>query len=83
MSFCRAWLTRVDGVTLNDWDNEKDIEKLAELSGLQRVGVIYTDLLQQTDREKGIAVCKRHADSYYLSSLEVCCSPLRCGKSID
>lgn len=68
-------------MTLNEWENEKEIEKLAELAGLQRVGVIYTDLLQQTDPEKGIAVCKRHADSYYLSSLEVCPHCLAVGGS--
>nr|OQO28446.1 Nuclear protein localization protein 4 [Rachicladosporium sp. CCFEE 5018] len=59
-----------DGVTLNDWENEAAIDLLASQCGLQRVGVVYTDLLQPEDPEK-TAVCKRHIDSYFLSSLEI------------
>ena len=61
-----------DGVTLTEWENEAAVDKLAEFSGLQRVGIIFTDLLAPANSEQGAAVCKRHVDSYFLSSLEVC-----------
>lgn len=61
-----------DGVTLNDWDNEAAIDQVAELCGLQRIGVVFTDLTPPEDPSAGAAICKRHVDSYFLSSLEVC-----------
>lgn len=61
-----------DGVTMTEWENEAAVDKLAEFSGLQRVGIIFTDLLAPDSPEQGTAVCKRHVDSYFLSSLEVC-----------
>ncbi|GAA5975266.1 hypothetical protein JCM5350_000215 [Sporobolomyces pararoseus] len=67
-----------DGITVGfPWEEESKVEALAQAcgNGLEIVGIVYTDLTQDLSTEEskklGKVVAKRHANSFFLSSLEV------------
>lgn len=64
----------LDGLRLGlPWEDQGKIESLAQMTGLQVVGMVFTDLTPDEDPEKakfGKVQPKRHAESYFLSSLE-------------
>lgn len=64
----------LDGLRLGlPWEDESKMESLAGMCGLRVVGMIYTDLTPDEDQERsklGKVQGKRHAESFFLSSLE-------------
>lgn len=63
-----------DGLTMDMEQVRKEmaqVDKLAEAMGLLRIGLIFTDLTD-CGAGDGSVFCKRHKDSFFLSSLEVC-----------
>lgn len=59
-----------DGIILQKWDDEPKVLELINRLGLQPVGIVFTDL---TDAGKGdgSVICKRHQNSFFLSSMEL------------
>jgi nuclear protein localization family protein 4 len=55
-------------VDMND-PQDALIEEFASLLGLNRIGIIYSDLLDD-GTGTGNVICKRHGESYFLSSGE-------------
>jgi nuclear protein localization family protein 4 len=64
----------VDGIDVGiPWEDAPRIQALAAMAGLKVLGLIYTDLTPDPDPEaqrEGKVICKRHKDSFFLSSLE-------------
>ncbi|ODV89671.1 hypothetical protein CANCADRAFT_142508 [Tortispora caseinolytica NRRL Y-17796] len=61
-----------DGLQLTlPWDDEDRINHIASECGLVPLGAIFTDLTDAGNGD-GSVICRRHANSYFLSSLEVC-----------
>uniref|UniRef100_A0A1E5R879 Nuclear protein localization protein 4 n=1 Tax=Hanseniaspora osmophila TaxID=56408 RepID=A0A1E5R879_9ASCO len=63
----------VDGLTYDVENFKHELEqtnKIAAQFGIYPVGVIFTDL-DDSGKGDGSVLCKRHKDSYFLSSLEV------------
>ncbi|SMN19579.1 similar to Saccharomyces cerevisiae YBR170C NPL4 Ubiquitin-binding protein involved in protein degradation [Maudiozyma saulgeensis] len=62
-----------DGLTMDKEQvvkEMKDIDALATKMGLSRIGLIFTDLTDSGNGD-GSVFCKRHKDSFFLSSFEV------------
>jgi len=67
-----------DGITVGfPWEEESKVKALAQACspGLEILGIVFTDLTQDTTSEEtkqsGKVLAKRHANSFFLSSLEV------------
>ncbi|KAH3666485.1 hypothetical protein OGAPHI_003481 [Ogataea philodendri] len=58
-----------DGLILQNWEDEEKVLSLAKRLDLVPVGIIFTDLLD-AGTGNGSVICKRHKDSFFLSSLE-------------
>lgn len=59
-----------DGIILQEWDDEDQILKLSKSLGLEPIGIIFTDL-SDSGKGDGSVICKRHVNSFFLSSLEI------------
>lgn len=60
-----------DGVSVEfPWVDEAKVERLAAACGLQVVGCLFTDLTANPEKRE-LTQYKRHADAFFLSSLEV------------
>ncbi|CAO4364033.1 unnamed protein product [Caenorhabditis nigoni] len=60
---------RENGIEFLEDKNEKIVDKLLEMLGLQRVGWIFTDCWK-ADRAEGTVHYTRHKDSFFLSAEE-------------
>ncbi|TIA91023.1 hypothetical protein E3P81_02268 [Wallemia ichthyophaga] len=61
----------VDGMTLGlPWEDQERVVELAQNAGLEVLGMIYSDLSQPPGTQSPLF--KRHKDSFFLSSLELC-----------
>lgn len=62
-------VSQADGIELLEWSDEHRVEEFAAQCGLERIGIIFTDLTDDASG-KGSVIPKRHVDSFFLSSLE-------------
>lgn len=61
-----------DGLTMDMEAVEKEMERIDQIAqefGLIRIGMIFTDLLDAKNGD-GTVFCKRHKDSYFITSFE-------------
>ncbi|GMG21703.1 unnamed protein product [Ambrosiozyma monospora] len=63
-------LDNEDGLILQNWEDGNKVMELTERLGLIPVGIIYTDL-SDAGKGDGSVICKRHKDSFFMSSLEL------------
>ncbi|KAJ3123451.1 nuclear protein localization protein 4 [Nowakowskiella sp. JEL0407] len=70
---CAVWEPKqegtVDGIQLISDDKEVELNAFLTMMGLVKIGMVYTDLVDD-GTSTGKVVCKRDADSYFLSSAE-------------
>ncbi|KAI7870411.1 NPL4 family-domain-containing protein [Spinellus fusiger] len=59
----------VDGISLQPWEKEQDIDTVVGVCGLVKLGMVFTDLVDNGSGT-GKVIPKRHVDSHFLSSQE-------------